>query len=180
MVWLHKKSAEWLCNEKMVVQSQSRGNNKGLTNLQHNWSSYWKCNFNNIQVRIDQFIWKSIIAHGLPSEGHWQWPARYLCHLQPHFRPPLLLWCLQVCSHLYKLTSPISAPFPAHLLGNGLVSICPSVLSGTYLINPYCRVGHTNLCWIQNNQFSFQSLGHHVLCQQWPNCVSSGPPRTVF
>jgi len=40
--WLHKKSAEWLHNGKMVVQSGSRGNDKGLTNLQHDQSSYQK------------------------------------------------------------------------------------------------------------------------------------------
>jgi len=39
---LHKRSMEWLHNGKMVVQNQSRGNNKGLTNLQHNRSSYQK------------------------------------------------------------------------------------------------------------------------------------------
>jgi len=33
---LHKDSMEWLHNGKMVVQNRSRGNDKGLTNLQHN------------------------------------------------------------------------------------------------------------------------------------------------
>jgi len=39
---LHKKSVEWLRNGKMVVQNRSRGNNKGLTNLQHDQSGYQK------------------------------------------------------------------------------------------------------------------------------------------
>ena len=37
-----EKDAEWLHNGKMVVQSRSRGNDKGLTNLQHDRSSYQK------------------------------------------------------------------------------------------------------------------------------------------
>ena len=39
---LHKRSMEWSCNGKMVVQNWSQGNDKGLTNLQHDWSSYQK------------------------------------------------------------------------------------------------------------------------------------------
>ena len=57
--WLYKKSAEWLHNGKMVVQSRSRGNDKGLTNLQHDWSSYQKWQLQQIYGAASQRPWRT-------------------------------------------------------------------------------------------------------------------------
>jgi len=47
--WLHKESMEWLRNGKMVVQNRSRGNDKGLTNLQHDRSGYQKWQLQQVE-----------------------------------------------------------------------------------------------------------------------------------